>query len=164
MPHAAPHRPRRPHPALAPRLIALSLIGCLAASGCKLVDQRTFDAGADRKPVLRPSGPPARPVPPPPALATVRFGTPPEQWRPGLQAIVREALARKPEALFRIQTLVPAEGTPQDQAAALAAAGEAGGRQVADAVVEAGASSAQIELVAASDPAVQRSEVRVYVK
>ncbi len=103
-------------------------------------------------------------MPPPPALATVRFGTPPERWRPGLEAIVRRALARKPEALFRIQTLVPAEGTPQAQAAALAAIGQAGGQQVADAVVEAGASSAQIELTAASDPAVRRPEIRVYVK
>ncbi len=136
----------------------------MAASGCKLVDQRTFDAGVDRKPIPRSSAPLARPVPLPPALAIVRFGTAPEQWRPGLQAIVREALARKPEALFRIQTLVPAAGTPQDQAAALAAAGGAGGQQVADAVVGAGASSAQIELVAASDPAVHRPEVRVYVK
>ena len=156
---AAIHRPRRPGTAL----LAGCLACCVALSGCKLVDQRTFDASADRKPV--PHAPPPPPGPPPaPPLAAVRFGAPPDTWQPGLEQIVRRALARKPEALFQVETLVPAQGTPQAQAAAVAAAGQTGGRLVAETVVEAGASSAQLEMTAASDPSVHQPEVRVYVK
>ncbi len=154
----APFRPRR----LRPALVGCCLACCVAMAGCKLVDQRSFDAAAGRKPV--PHLPPGPPPPPPPVLATVRFGAPPESWRPELEAIVRQALARKPEALFRIETLVPAQGAPAAQAAAVAAAGQTGGETVADAVVEAGASSAQLELTAAADPSLRRPEVRVYVK
>lgn len=135
----------------------------VALGGCKLVDQRTFDAAANRKPV--PQVPPAVPgAPPVPPLAAVRFGAPPESWQPGLIEIVRMALARKPEALFQVQTLVPARGTPQAQAAALAASGRTGGRLVAETIVSAGASSAQVEMTASSDASVTEPEVRVYVK
>ena len=136
----------------------------MAVAGCKLVDQRTFDANADRRPVPHPPPPGPPPPPPPPALASVRFGAPPDTWRPGLEAIVRQALARKPEALFRIETRVPARGTPQAQADAVAAAARTDGQMVADAVVEAGASSAQLEMTATGDPALRQPEVRVYVR
>ncbi len=135
----------------------------VASGGCKLVDQRTFDARADRKPV--PHLPPARPGrPPPPPLALVRFNAGPEDWQPALSAIVRQALARKPLALFRVETVVPARGTPQAQAVLLADAARRRGRMVADTVVAAGASTAQVEMTASSDAAVSQPEVRVTVR
>lgn len=139
------------------------LLACLLLAGCKLVDQRTFEADADRKPV--PHAPPVRPGPPPAApLAAVRFGAPPETWQPGLSEIVRLALARKPEALFQVRTVVPAQGTPQAQAAALADVGRGNGRLVAQTIVDAGASSSQVEMTAMSDASVTQPEVRVTVK
>ncbi len=158
---AAPGRPAcRPVPARA--LLVLAVLA-VASGGCKLVDQRTFDAHADRKPV--PHVPPARPGrPAPPPLALVRFNTGPEDWQPGLSAIVRQALARKPLALFRVETVVPATGTPQAQAVVLADAAERRGRLVADTIVAAGASTAQVEMTASSDAAVFQPEVRVTVR
>ncbi len=142
-------------------LLLLAVLGLLG--GCKLVDQRTFDARADRKPV--PHVPPPSPGrPPPPPLALVRFGTGPEDWQPALSAIVRQALARKPLALFRVETVVPAKGTPQAQALVLADSARHRGRMVADTIVAAGASSSQVEMTASSDAAVTQPEVRVTVR
>ncbi len=143
-------------------LLVLAVLA-VASGGCKLVDQRTFDARADRKPVPHvPPAPPGRPPPPP--LALVRFNTGPEDWQPGLSAIVRQALARKPLALFRVETVVPARGTPQAQAVVLADAARQRGRVVADTIVAAGASTAQVEMTASSDAAVTQPEVRVTVR
>lgn len=151
-----PCAPIRPVPAL---LLAGAL---LAQSGCKLVDQRTFDAAANRKPVpTYPAAPPAaRPLPP---LATVRFGAAPESWQPDLSAIVREALSRKPGALFTVQTVVPATGTPEQQAAAIRQAVQSGGQIVAQTIQDAGAATAQINMTATTD-AVPVPEVRVTVR
>ena len=151
----------RPAGVSARALLVLAVLGTLG--GCKLVDQRSFDARADRKPVPHvPPPPPGRPLAPP--LALVRFGAGPGDWQPGLSAIVRQALARKPLALFRVETVVPAHGTPQAQAVRLADAAGQDGRMVADTIVAAGASSAQVEMTASSDAAVTQPEVRVTVR
>ncbi|MGI4746480.1 MAG: hypothetical protein ACRYGI_10990 [Janthinobacterium lividum] len=139
------------------------MLACMVLGGCKLVDQRTFDSAAGRPPV--PHVKPARPGPAAaPPLALVRFQAAPETWQPGLTDIVRLALSRKPLALFRVQTLVPATGTPDAQARSLAEAGGTGGRQVAETIIAAGASSGQVEMSAMTDASVTTPEVRVYVK
>lgn len=141
----------------------LAMLVCSVLAGCKLVDQRTFDASAGRRPI--PHLPPAGPAPPPPLpLASVHYQADPATWQPGLADIVRMALARKPEALFQVETLVPSTGTPEAQAASLAAAGRSGGQAVAETIVSAGASTGQVEMSARTDPSVQRPEVRVFVK
>ena len=141
----------------------VGLLVCSVLSGCKLIDQKTFDPSAGRRPIAH--VPPASPAPPPPLpLASVRYQADPATWQPGLADIVRMALARKPEALFQVETLVPATGTPQAQAAALSAAGHAGGEAVADTIVSAGASSGQVEMSARTDPSVKQPEVQVFVK
>lgn len=140
-----------------------ALLACLALGGCKLIDQRTFDSAAGRAPV--PAVQPTRPGPAaPPPLALVRFQAAPDTWQPGLTDIVRMALSRKPLALFRVQTLVPATGSPEAQTQSLADAGRTGGRQVAETIIAAGASSAQVEMSAMTDASVTAPEVRVYVK
>ena len=141
----------------------VAILACGVLSGCKLIDQKTFDSSAGRRPIAH--VPPPRPAPPPPLpLASVRYQADPASWQPGLADIVRMALARKPQALFQVETLVPATGTPQAQAAALAAAGRAGGESVAETIVSAGASSSQIEMSARTDPSVKQPEVQVFVK
>lgn len=164
MPHAS--RPKRSASSVPSWIAALcAVLAAGSAAGCKLIDQRTFDAHANTKPVPHVApGPVVAAVLPTPPLASVRFGAPPDSWQPGVADIVRLALARKPDALFRVQTVVPARGTPQAQAAALADAGRTGGRLVAETIVSAGASSAQVEMTAMSDASVTQPEVRVYVK
>lgn len=143
--------------------LARVMLACTVLGGCKLIDQRTFDSAAGRPPI--PHVKPARPGPAAPApLALVRFEAAPDTWQPGLTDIVRLALSRKPLALFRVQTLVPATGTPDVQARSLAEAGGTGGRQVAETIIAAGASSGQVEMSAMTDASVTTPEVRVYVK
>ncbi|MCQ8278364.1 hypothetical protein NFI95_07855 [Acetobacteraceae bacterium KSS8] len=146
------------------RAIAVTLLAgaVMSAAGCKLIDQRTFDPDVNRKPV--PVMPPAPPAPKPvPPLARVQFAAPPESWKPGLTAIVREALARKPDALFTVQTVVPAVGTTEQQAAAMEKAVHDGGQAVAQTIQDAGATTAQINMAATTD-AVTAPEVRVTVR
>lgn len=141
------------------------MLACLVLGGCELIDQRTFDSAVGRPPV--PHVEPVRQgpaVPASPPLALVRFQAAPETWQPGLTDIVRLALSRKPLALFRVQTLVPETGTPDAQTRLLADAGGSGGRQVAETIIAAGASSSQVEMSAMTDASVTTPEVRVYVK
>lgn len=146
------------------RAVAATLLAgaLLSAAGCKLIDQRTFDPDVNRKPVpVVPPAPPApRPIPP---LATVRFGAPPESWQPDLSAIVKQALARKPDALFTVQTVVPGTGTAEQQAKAIEKAVHDGGEPVAQTIHDAGAGTAQINMTATTD-AVSAPEVRVTVR
>ncbi|MBE7210598.1 MAG: hypothetical protein INR65_06225 [Gluconacetobacter diazotrophicus] len=127
--------------------------------GCKLVDQRTFDPAAGRPPVPRyPPAPPPKPAPAP--LALVRFNNG-DDWRPAVTAIVRAALERKPDAVFRVLTVVPGGGTPEQQATLLAGAARTQGAAVADTVRAAGAEARQIELAGTADPGIRDVEVRL---
>lgn len=154
-----------PGRATVPALVGLArvMLACAILGGCKLIDQRTFDSAAGRPPV--PHVEPARPGPAAaPPLALVRFQAAPDTWQPGLTDIVRLALSRKPLALFRAQTLVPATGTPDAQIRSLSEAGGTGGRAVAETIIAAGASSSQVEMSAMTDASVTTPEVRVYVR
>ncbi|WP_428376253.1 hypothetical protein [Lichenicoccus sp.] len=142
-------------------LPALSLLG-----GCKLVDQRTFDRNAGRKPVahapaVAKAGPP--PVPP---LLVVPTRQAPDDWQPRLSAAVHEALARKPNVLFTVQSIARAEpgADAQAQATALRAVIDSEGRAVAQAITADGASALQVEMSAFADPAAKDAEVRVFVR
>ena len=144
------------------RVLAL-LSCCVLAAGCDLVDQRSFDRSAGRAPV--PAAPPrvvstVRPIPP---LFVVRSGRAARDWQPALRRAVGQALSRKPNVLFTVQSVTPVASSPLAQAAALRAAVALQGRPVADAITGDGARPAQLELTARSDPAVGTPEVRVYV-
>jgi hypothetical protein len=130
------------------RLAAFSLVFALAA--CHLVDQRDFDAKAGRPPVPRP----AKVVPPPPALVTISYATPNPQYREALTAVVRQALARKPDVLFTVTTVVPT--APDAEAVAT-------GRQVAQAIVDGGAEPGQVEQLVRTEPGLAAMLVRVTV-
>ncbi len=127
---------------------AFSLV--LAVAACHLVDQRDFDASAGRPPAPAP----AKPVPPPPALVTISYATPNPQYREALAAVVRKAIARKPDVLFTVTTLVP--GAPDEEAVGT-------GREVAQAIVDSGAEPGQVEQLLRTEPGLAAREVRVTV-
>jgi ABC-type glycerol-3-phosphate transport system substrate-binding protein len=145
-------------PKARPRL-AILLLPCIAA-GCHLVDQRDFDASAGRPPV------PLHVATPPPAqthaLVTIRYATPNPQYREAVANAVQRALARKPDVLFTVTTLVPAQpGTDVQADQAALAAGS--GREVAQAIVDAGAAAGQVEQVVRLQPGLPVREVQVTV-
>lgn len=161
---SCPSGPRRQ---LSSRLVPLALLTVLAVafSACRLVDQRTFDPAAGRAPVPRGKPPAARPVHVVPPLFVVRDPLAGDDWKPGLASAVRAALARKPNVLFTVQSVVPGAATPAAQASLLSSAGSREGRLVADAITADGARPAQVELAAAVDPALHGApEVRVLVQ
>ena len=133
----------------------------MALAGCKLVDQRTFDHSAGRTPVPPPPAPVASGPPPVPPLFVVR---PSAAWRGPLREAVREALARKPNVLFTVDSVVPTDDLPARQAAAMRDTVTQLGRPVADAIAADGARPDQIELAASSDPKVHQPQVRIDVR
>ena len=157
MPDAAPS-------AVLPRcfLPACFLLACSLA-GCKLVDQRSFDRSAGRAPVPPAQQQVARASAPVPPLIVVHAGQVDEDWQPDLRQAVAEALARKPNVLFTVESVAPAASSPAAQAALMRSATISGGLPVAQAIATDGAQPAQVEMTAMSDPAAQASEVRVYV-
>lgn len=149
-------------PVRALRSFAIPL-ACLLLSGCMLVDQRTFDRSAGRKPVPHaPAAVASGPGPVPP-LFVVHAGQADEDWRPALRQAVGDALARKPNVLFTVESVVPVAPSPTAQAASLRAATADAGRPVADAITADGAQPVQVEMTAASETSVTAPEVRVYV-
>ena len=145
-----------------PRLVLLSLLSCcVLLAGCKLVDQRTFDHDAGRKPVPHAPAAVAAGPPPVPPLFVVRPAT---EWQGPLRAAVREALARKPNVLFTVDSVVPTDDVPARQAAAMQDTVLQLGRPVADAIAADGARPDQIELAASSDPRVHQPQVRIDVR
>ncbi|GBR37095.1 hypothetical protein AA0475_0354 [Acetobacter peroxydans] len=147
----------------------------LALTGCKLVDQKTFNpqAGVPPKPYV----PPARPAPPPPPpLIAMVAGTPEADWKPQVQDMARRALARKPTALFTVRCLVPpgspvvppadVEGRSAEGAVptALITLASGDGRAVMQALMDAGVPQTQVEMTAMPDSTVTKPTVRVYVR
>jgi hypothetical protein len=127
------------------RPLCLILPLCLAA--CALVDQRTFDATAGRKPV--PAVVAGPPLPVVPALMTIRYSVANPDYHDVLEKAVRRA----------VSTLIPAIGGVDSEASAAAS-----GREVAQAIVAAGAQPGQVEQVVSVDPSLSVREVIVKVQ
>ena len=147
------------------------MIGCVLLTGCKLVDQRSFDHTAGRAPVpkLPPAPTQVAHAAPTPPLFVVPAGQPDQDWQPDLRQAVAEALARKPNVLFTVESVAPApppsssSSSPAAQAASMRAAATLDGLPVAQAIAADGAQPAQVEMTALADPAARAPEVRVYV-
>lgn len=144
------------------RASILLLCAAAAIGGCKLVDQRTFDRTADKPPV--PRAPPAAAVPAGPTpLVTIRFPADPSDWQGVVRTAVGLARSRKPNVLFRVESLAAPGADPAATAAALSrAAGDA--RAVADTIVAAGADRGEVELTATTDPGLRGEEIRIFVR
>ncbi len=136
-------------------------IAAAAVAGCTLIDQRTFNPHAGEKPKLAVAAP--KPLPPgAPPLVEIGFATPNPPYQEELANAVRQALARRPDAIFTVEVLVPVQGSPEAQADQ-ARQGAATARRIAQTIVEAGADQGQIELAVRADPArrVEKAEIRV---
>ena len=128
-------------------------------AGSHLVAPRDFDAKAGRPPIV----PHAAPVvASSPALVTIRYSTPNPDYHEALVAAVRRALARKPDVLFTVTTSIPASAGPDSQAEQAASASSSG-REVAQAIVDAGAAPGQIEQAVRVQPGIGEREVQVAV-
>jgi len=133
----------------------------LSLPACHLVDQRDFNAAAGQKPVRRVVA--AKAVPPVPALVTIRYTQPNPPYHEALTDAVHAALARKPDVLFTVATIVPQAQSPV-ASADLGAEAAASGREVAQTIVNAGAAPAQVEQIVSIDPSAAYREVVVRVK
>lgn len=130
---------------------------------CQLIDQRTFNPSAGRKPI--PYVPPAPPAPPPPAPPIeIVQGTPPEQWAKPLTSLVKDALSRKSDAMFIVTILTPIPQSPEAQQEQLQKTIQQDGQDVAQAIVKAGARQEQIYMTAKADGSVQKNVVQVNIK
>ena len=132
--------------------------------GCTLISQRTFNRQAGRTPTPPAAAAAVRGPAPPPALFVVHEGIPDADWRSGLRVSVQDALARKPNVLFTVQSVVPADASPAAQAAAMRATALDLASPVAQAIVADGAAASQVELAAAADRGVREPEVRITVR
>ncbi len=145
-----------PHSRPAGTTMKLAVLLCLG--GCHLVDQQDFDAKAGRKPT-----PPVvaeQAFHGPPALVTIKFDRPDPDYEAALADGVHRALARKPDVLFTVLTLVPQAPTPDAQFASETQAA-ASGRLVAASIVADGAEHGQVEQAVRSEPGLTLKEVRV---
>ena len=147
------------------RAAILLFLAFLAVSltGCKLVDQRTFDRTADRPP--RPHAPPVAlaQATGPEALVSFPASAPASDWADILRTAAGLARSRKADVVFRVEAAVPPNGTPATQEAALAGAlGVA--RQAAEIIVGEGFDRSEVELGAAADASVTRPVIRIFVR
>jgi hypothetical protein len=139
--------------------VSIAFCLLLSLSGCHLIDERDFNANAEKPPKL-----PAPPPPPagPGALLTLNYADGDPDYATKLAQSVQRALAVKPGVLFTVQTLVPPAATPDAQAASLTEAAGTG-REIAEAIAADGADEGQIELAVRADPSVHAKQVRVFV-
>lgn len=130
---------------------------------CQLIDQRTFNPSAGRKPI--PYVPPAPPAPPPPAPPIeIVQGTPSKEWSKPLTSLVKDALSRKSDAMFIVTILTPISQNPETQQEQLQKTIQQDGQDVAQAIVKAGAKQEQIHMTAKADGSVQKNVVHVNIQ
>ena len=133
-------------------------------TGCKLVDQRTFNPDAGRPPTL-PKAPVTLPQPDRtlgglPPLVTIRFGQD-TAYDPAVIQATRAALHQKPDARFTILTAVP-PGAADAQAAAAATVGPVAAH-VAQLIERQGVPASRVVLEARPEAKLSAIELRVYV-
>lgn len=123
---------------------ALSLL-----AGCHLVDQRDFNPAAGQRPAVAGPAIPAAAQPP---LVSIGFTPAPPDYGTTLAAAVARARAVKPDVLFLIEAACPpgrAEEALRDGAevaAAVHAAGAAGGQIEQSVVLEAGREGIEVRV------------------
>ncbi|MBV1830355.1 hypothetical protein HNW77_05805 [Komagataeibacter sp. AV436] len=152
----------RPSPRFARRALVVAALCLPAMGGCRLLSQKTFNRHAGDPPSLPAAPVPAVPTIAAPPLVTIVAGTPPAQWQPAVRAAVADALSRKPNALFTIVVNVPAgaaSGVPDMKAAV-----DTYGQPVLQAVIDAGAGTAQTEMDARGVPPGSATQVCIYVE
>ncbi|MBI0074673.1 hypothetical protein H3T59_03395 [Commensalibacter sp. M0357] len=146
------------------RYVSLLLSGFFLLSSCKLVDQRTFNPSAGRRPA--PYIPPPPPPPPPPPAPPIEIveGTPQDQWEKPLTNLVKDALLRKADALFVITSVTPISSDPVMQQEQMTNIAAQEGRAIANEIIRAGAKAEQIQMNAKADGGVKKNVVQVTIQ
>lgn len=147
------------------RSVFLSLGSLFLLNACKLVDQRTFNPSAGRRPLpyVPPAPPAPPPVPPPKPPIEIVAGTPQGQWIKPLTALVKDALQRKADALFIVTAVTPISQNPIAQQEAMTKIIAQNGQAVVEAIVKAGAKPQQVQLAAKADGWVQKNVIQVEI-
>lgn len=132
-------------------------------TSCKLIDQRTFNPRAGRRPIpyIPPAPPP--PLPPAPPIEVV-IGTPEGQWRKPLQMLTKKALEKKPDALFVVTAVTSDLQSLAAQEENLQKAVRKEAKLIADEIVKAGARPEQIQMDAKTSGSIKQTVVQVNVR
>lgn len=136
---------------------AALLMVLLLGAGCTLLDQRTFNPQAGKRPALPATGPG-----PAPSLLTVDYSKSDPQYLAALHQAVADAVAVKADVQFDVVTVVPGSGTPAQQVAA-ATGLTASAREIARAINQDGIDDDRIHLEARSDATAATRQVQVFV-
>jgi hypothetical protein len=135
------------------------LAALLALSGCRLVDQRTFE----RAPAAPTAAALARPGLPKLPVLTIAFVVADADWRPSVHEAVRAALAHKPDAMFAVVTPIPT-AAGRDAQDAFTKQGREDATAVAREVQASGATPDHVTIGLQGDAGSPRREVRIYAQ
>lgn len=134
-----------------------TLLALLALSGCRLIDQRTFER-APETPSAAALARPLLPAAPVVRLQPAAGG----DWRAALDAAVKQALAGKPDAAFDVMTPVPIMAKRADQDR-FVRDGIADAKAVAAALQQDGVPEGRVTIGFQGDFGQAVREVRLYV-
>ena len=141
-------------------MLGLPLLGVLALSGCKLVDQRTFErsgAGPDAAAVARSADRPRQPI------LTIRFDSRDADYRPALAEAIEAAQAVKRDVEFDVVAPIPTKAAQPVQDA-FARQGQADTAAVAEAFGYAGVLLDRVHVGLRGDPGDPPREVLVFAR
>lgn len=146
-------------PRFAALMLLLGSVGLM--DGCALIDQASFNPSL--RPKLAVKSAPAPVNQPNDALLTISLAAGQPDYQDALASAAKQALAIKPDILFKVISMVPEKGdTPPgwDQAEQVTV----WGRRVADQLQQDGVNQGQIQLGLRADPGLDHGEIRVYVQ
>ncbi len=145
---------------IAGRFLFVLATAMLGLPGCRMIDQRTFEARgqAPRPAQLAASGQDASALP----LATIRFPAPDSDWAVRVLGAVHAAQARRADVAFDLVTPVPLSASLDSQQRAVTS-GAQDAQTVAAVLQGDGIDAAQIHLGSRGDPGRPAREVRIYV-
>jgi len=140
-------------------IAGMVLLAGLSLTGCKLIDQRTFAPAPEAVPVQVTLPRIDRRSP----LVTIGYEQPNPQYQEMLGYAVHAAEARDAAVQYDVFAVVPAKGSPAEQATAGGAA-QQDAVAVMKSIMVLGVPAERIHLGVRSDPAISVNQVRVYVR
>jgi hypothetical protein len=142
-----------------PRAAAFAFLLAAALPGCKLIDQRTFQAKAVGPQPADIDHAKLAPLP----FVTIDMSNPDADFRPDLAQAVEAAQARKPDVEFDVLAPFPTNATPDVQDR-FTQNGKADTEAVASALGYDGVSQDKVHIGFRGDPGSPPREVRIYLR
>jgi hypothetical protein len=142
------------------RLALAAALGLLTG-GCKIIDQTTFGAKPEPPPpdLIAEALKPGSTVP----LVAIRFDGTPINYDAALKNALDMAQTRKPDAKYRVVTVVPQTGDPAKDSAAIEK-GTYDVLRLEDAMMSDGIRFDDISVAARAEKGVTAREIRIYVQ